>query len=290
MRTATEEDQAATLALIRKEMVGPKGDLQSSSDRRLVSLKNVQKTVVECLQSGKPIPEEVRFLGGLTRVENVFVCPDRSDIVLSGPSEPWTVGVNGSIVGAKSGRPIVYLDDLLNAMKTVGNARKTGISVSIEPTKEGSARLKQLLSQVRINNQSNWNSLEAAIRNAFGPQQVKLEGVSADTHMARVILAADFKMKLYGMNLAKAPVAGLPSYLEMLQNSGAKSAQSRWWMACDYSSIEHSADRLAWKLNGRGIKTLTEEGFTAVDGSRSQKGKSDPIAQKWADNFTSKLD
>ncbi len=47
----------------------------------------------------------------------------------------------------KSGRPIVLLDDLLNAMKTVHNAQRTGISVSIEPTGEGVVRLNQLLSK-----------------------------------------------------------------------------------------------------------------------------------------------
>jgi hypothetical protein len=72
----------------------------------------------------------------------------------------------------------VLLDDLLNAMKTVHNAQRTGISVSIEPTDEGVARLNQLLSQVRDANQANWKKLELAMCDAFGPQQIKLEGVS----------------------------------------------------------------------------------------------------------------
>lgn len=291
MRTITEEDATNALEETRANLLGPSGELQQPTNMRLISLKGVRDAVKASIATGKALPEDVMFLGGLTRVEQVFVYPERNDIVLAGPAEPWTVGPNGTIVGAKSGKPIVHLDDLLNAFKTVETARKTGISVSIEPTKEGSARLTQLLSQNRINAaQVNWQSLEAAMRQAFGPQQVKLEGVSPDSHMARVILAADYKMKLYGMNLVKAPVAGLPSYLEMVSNSASKNLQSRWWMACDYNAIEHSKDKLAWKLSGNGIKTLTEVEQVSADGTRVAKGKADPIAKKWADLFTSKLD
>jgi hypothetical protein len=129
------------------------------------------------------------------------------------------------------------------------------------------------------------------MKEAFGPQQIKLEGLAADSHMARVILAADYRMKLYGMNLAKAPVQGLPSYIEMISNQSAVSQlQSRWWMACDYSAIEHSADRKAWKITGPGIKTLTEQEQIAADGTYKQTGKADKQAKRWAENFTKKMD
>ena len=291
LRALSVQEQDEALEEARRSIVGPQGELKTPANQRLVSLKKIQQIVLESQKTQKPLPEEVSYLGGLTRVSNVFVYPERNDIVIAGPAEPWTVGPNGTIVGIKSGRPIVTLDDLLNAMRTVDSARKTGISVSIDPTEEGTVRLRKLLSQVKITaNQSNWQSLETAMRDAFGPQQVKLQGVSANTRMARVILTADYKMKLYGMNLEKAPVDGLPSYLDMMVQSKGRNVQSRWWMTCDYSSIEHSADRLAWKITGRGIKTLTEEEQIAADGSVSQKGKADPIAKKWADTFTSKLE
>lgn len=290
MRSATVADQNQALSELREALVGPQGELQTQSDTRLISLKNLQEAVNEAKKNNTEIPEETLFLGGLTRVENVYVYPERNDIVIAGPSEPWTIGANGTVVGTKSGRPIVLLDDLLNAMKTVHNARRTGISVSIEPTEEGVVRLNQLLSQVRDVNQTNLKKLEMAMKEAFGPQQIKLEGVSSDSHIARIILAADYKMKLYGMNLAEAPVAGLPSYLEMIRKSASKDVQSRWWMACDYTAIEHSADRLAWKITGPGIKTMTEQEHFSADGSVKGAGKADPIAKKWADTFTSKLD
>jgi hypothetical protein len=291
LRTTTVEDQTKDLAELRAALQGPQGELKNATDRRLVSLKNLQKIVVDCIAQNKAVPEEVMFLGGMTRVENVFVYPERQDIVLSGPAEPWKLNASGSVVGSKSGRPVVCLDDLLCAFQTVQNARKTGISVSIEPTEEGVRGLEQVLKQVKLNGNANPRAFEPAMTRAFGPQQIKLEGVPADSRMARIILAADYRMKLYGMNLAKAPVQGLPSYLEMISKQGGGSQlQSRWWMACDYSAIEHSEDRLAWKISGRGIKTMSEQEQVQADGSFKQTGKVDKLAQRWAEIFTNKLD
>ena len=291
LQTATAEEQNTALADLRSRLIGPQGELKHPTDRRLVSLKNLKKIVLSSIAENKPLPEEVLFLGGLTRIENIFVYPERQDIVLSGPAEPWKIGTNGTVVGGKSGRPVLYFDDLLCAFKTVLDARKTGISVSIEPTKEGVVRLEQLLKQSGKSVSANPRVLEPAMVEAFGPQQIKLDGLPADSHMARVILAADFRMKLYGMNLAKAPVAGLPSYLEMVsQQANLTQLQSRWWMACDYSAIEHSQDRMAWKISGPGIKTLTEAEQVSADGSFKQSGKMDRLAKKWADLFTKKLD
>ena len=289
LRTATQEDQTEELARFRENMIGPKGELNQPANRRLISLKAIKNAILSSIEQKKPLPEEVLFLGGLTRIENVFVYPERQDIVLAGPAEPWKIGANGSVVGTKSGRPVVYLDDLLCAFKTVNNARTTGISVSIEPTEEGVVKLERLLKS--INPGTNPKALEPALVEAFGPQQIKLEGLSPDSHMARVILAADYRMKLYGMNLAKAPVKGLPSYIEMVSgSSSASQMQSRWWMACDYSAIEHSADRKAWKISGPGIKTLTEQEQIATNGSFKQTGKVDRLAHKWAELFTKKMD
>ncbi|MEQ1824795.1 MAG: DUF1598 domain-containing protein [Pirellula sp.] len=291
LRNASIEDHTQALNEMRSKLIGAQGELAQPTNTRLISLKTLQKVILQSIEQKKPLPEEVLYLGGLTRVENIFVYPERQDIVLSGPAEPWKVGENGSIVGAKSGRPVVYLEDLLGALATVHRARTEGISVSIEPTPEGVRKLEQLLKQVRLNANMNPKSFEPAMTQAFGPQQVKLTGLSPDSHMAQVILAADYRMKLYGMNLAKAPVKGLPSYIEMISNqSGTSQLQSRWWMECDYSAIEHSADRLAWRISGPGIKTSTEQDQITSDGSFKQTGKVDKLARKWADLFTSKLD
>ena len=246
---------------------------------------------VQAQQQGKPVPEDVYCLGGLTRIDYVFVYPDRQDIVLAGPAEPWTLGPNAAIVGKVSGNPIVNLDDLVTAFRYVGQARNGGVSVSIEPTENGVKQFNQVYGSFANSGNINPTEMTQALARAIGPQQIKLSGIPADSNMARVILAADYRMKLYGMNLAKAPVAGLPSYLEMVQNRSTVSnqLQSRWWMACDYDAISHSKDRLAWKISGQRIKAMTEQEVFDANGGRTRTGKVDPIAKKWADNFTKKI-
>jgi hypothetical protein len=290
LRTVTREEQDQALEEMRNQVVAPAGNLAQATDMRLISLRKIQEAVLDSAKTQKPLPDEMLYLGGLTRVEYVFVYPERQDIVIAGPAEPWTMGPSGSLVGKKSGRPIVYLEDLLTAFRYVSNAAKSGVSVSIDPTEQGVMQLQQMIS--RIGENPNPAQITPMLMEAFGPQQVHMQGIPGDSHMARVILAADYRMKLYGMNLAEAPVQGLPSYIEMIRNRSTVSSQlqSRWWMACDYDAVAHSPNRLAWRLSGPGIKTLTEQEAYDASGAVKQTGKVDAAAKKWAETFTKKLD
>jgi hypothetical protein len=290
LRNLTAEDQSRNLEQLRLNVQGAQGDFAKATDMRLISLKGIQQIAIEAQKQGKQIPEDVFCLGGLTRIDYVLVYPERNDIVLAGPAEPWTLGPQGSIVGKNSGKPVVNIDDLATAFRYVDEARNGGVSVSIDPTEEGYREFNQVYR--RLAGTVAPAAMAPELARAFGPQQVTLSGIPAESNMARVILAADYRMKLYGMNLAKAPVAGLPSYMEMIQNRANASTQlqSRWWMACDYDAISHSKDRLAWKISGQRIKTMTESEAFDNAGQRKRTGKADPVAKKWADNFTSKLE
>ena len=148
VRGAQVEDQAADLARLRENLAGGKGAFAEKSKLRMISLKGIQAAMLEAAKSGKPLAEEVLLLGGLTRIEMVFVYPEQQDIVIAGPSEAWTISKNGSIVGKDSGRAIVYLEDLVTAFQSVDTARTEGITCSIDPTPEGSQRLNALLNSV----------------------------------------------------------------------------------------------------------------------------------------------
>src|SRR6185436_8202891 len=126
---------------------------------------------------------------------------------------------------------------------------------------------------------------------AVGPQKVTVTGVPGTSHFARVIVAADFRMKRLAMNFEPAPVDGMPSFLAMLKHgAGASAMLPRFWLAPKYEPLRRDIDGLAWEIRGQGVRCLTEQDFLNDAGQKQHSGKANPTAQKWADTFTSKFD
>ncbi len=292
VKSASTLERDGQLNALRRAVEAPSDRLDHSTDLRMISLSRLQAEIARAMSADETLSEDVLFLAGLQRIEYVFVYPEQHDIVLAGPAEGWIVRDDASVVGRNSGRPVLHLEDLLTALRTTDAAREQAISVSIDPTPQGETRLNQVLSQVRtVGPGFNVAALEAVMRDAFGPQVVSLTTVAKDSRTAQTLVAADYRMKRLAMNLEESPVAGLPSYMNMIRNgNAAKGTQPRWWMACNYDAILHSDDMLAWKLTGTGIKAMTEDELVDVRGERAGTGRANRTAQRWADMFTEKFD
>lgn len=265
-------------------------DLQQASELRKISLRGLAE-LLSGLNDKTALPDEVRFLAGLQRVEYVLVYPELSDIVLVGFGEGWKVDDRGNVVGVTTGRPVMQLDDLLVAFRMAEAAAHGPIQCSIDPTKEGLARIQQMAAQFLIPNQDP-KQVATAMERALGPQTVSFNNVSPNSRFAHVLLAADYRMKRLGMNFDPPPVKGLPSYLHMIKNAKAGTANllPRWWLTTNYEPLLTDDDGLAWQIRGQGVKAMTEDDFVAADGQRKQTGKASPAAQKWADQMTAKYE
>jgi hypothetical protein len=212
------------------------------------------------------------------------VYPEQNDIVLAGPGEGWKVNEAGDVVGVTTGLPVMRLDDLMVAFRTVDAARQGGILCSIDPTTEGLKQFEAVVNQAGGRMQA---GVIEALERAMGAQNIRVEGVPGNSRFARVLVASDYRMKRYAMDLDKAPVNGLPSFLSLLKanKSSIDNMMPRWWLACNYDALGKSADGLAWELRGPGVKVLTES--DVLEGNKvKQTGKSSPVAQKWADAIT----
>lgn len=288
-----ERDQIGKLREARLEhLQAVPGDMRQPAELRKVSLKKLEAALAECVRENKQLPEELFFLAGLQRIQYVFVYPEQNDIVLAGYAEGWRIDERGNLVGETTGRPVLLLDDLLVALRTAEQAARGGITCSIDPTKEGLANLQSFAKELPLLG-SNPNAAAERLEQALGPQVVSFSGVPAHSHFARVLLAADFRMKRLAMNFDPAPVKGLPSYLHMLKGqskAGAQNVLPRWWLTTDYDPLLTDGEGLAWELRGRGVKAMTEDDFVAADGSRQQTGKASAQAQKWADLMTDRYD
>ncbi len=268
------------------------GDLAAASPLRKVSLRGLALELDRLRREGAALSAELQNLAGLTRIEYVLVYPERKDIVLAGPAEGWQLDDRGTAVGRTTGRPILQLDDLIVALRAAKAQPASGelITCSIDPTEEGSRRFSRLVTTLDPPlNKTETSRLEKAV----GPQQVTITGIPPGSHFAHVLVAADFRMKLLGMNLEPAPIDGLPSYLELLRtgSAGPRSAAPRWWLAPRYEPLRRDADSLAWQIRGAGVLALSEDGYFGRRGRvASREASEDSLAKKWADTLTARYE
>jgi hypothetical protein len=279
-------DALGQLAKLRAEALQkiPAG-LNVFSDSRKVSLRRLEEAIEQSMKSGKPLPDDIRFLAGLQQIRYIFVYPEQNDIILVGPGEGWKVDARGNMVGVTTGRPVMLLDDLLVALRTAQAAAQGGISCSIDPTADGLARFKKFMS-----NKPSLQQTAAGLAEVMGMQQITVEGVPATSHFAQVLVAADYRMKCLGMNLQPPPQGvKLPSYLQMVPSSSSVVGTPRWWMEPKYDPLLRDKEGLAWELSGASVQTLTAEEFANAAGVRQTTNKVNPLAKKWAENMTSQF-
>ena len=151
-------------------------------------------------------------LAGLQRVRYVFLYPESGDVVLAGPAGGWMESPSG-LVSTQSGAPVVLLADLLVILRRAREG-KSVFGCSITPKQENLARTQEYLVRttaqpLRPGRRASWIR---GIRDHLGRQRVSVFGLDPSTRAARVLVEADYHMKLVGMGLAEG-VLGLRSYL-----------------------------------------------------------------------------
>ena len=92
-------------------------DLQQISPLRKVSLNRLEAEVAKLIEAGKPVPTDMRYLAGLTKITHVFFYPETQDIVIAGPAEGFFFTAENFVVGMNSGRATLKLEDLVVALR-----------------------------------------------------------------------------------------------------------------------------------------------------------------------------
>jgi hypothetical protein len=258
-------------------------------DLRKVSLARIVAALAAHAGKNQALPVDLLLLGGLERITHVFVDPDGHDIVLAGPGDKPVVDAAGNFVAAGSGRPLLLLEDLIVALRSIEQAREGGIQCSIDPTPEGIARLQKFLAAQKTIGPAP-EAVFRGMEEALGPQKVRVGGVPGDSRFARVLVAADYRMKRIGMGLEPSGVKELPSYLSMVPAGSKAAALPRFWLEAEYDPIARDADELAWRLSGRRMKCLTETDLAAQGGLQRGAGAADAVAEKWCAAMTKHYD
>ncbi|MDR1958577.1 MAG: DUF1598 domain-containing protein [Planctomycetaceae bacterium] len=283
VKNATQEmRKSLKQEVLSKLQAIPEGLDQVSSERK-VSLKKMDAALKEAMEKKSPVPDSVRFLGGLTSIHYVAALPEENDIVLVGPAEGWTVGDFGTVIGKDSGKPILLLEDLITVFRTWNTSQPELISCSIDPTPEGRTRLNENRSELRSIRDPETQAEK--IRDLLGAQAVTLTGVPADSRYANIMVAADYRMKRIGLKLDPAPISRFPSYVEMVRST-RESTAPRFWMVGQMNQIKHDESKMVWDMGSVKIITLTAREHIDQSGNRAEAVKTDAAAKRWADMMT----
>lgn len=282
-----KERMAAAKAALNKEV-------QATSDLRKISLTRLEKEVEALTKAGKPIPPEMLYLAGMTRITHVFYYPESKDIVIAGPAEPFFYNAQNRVVGMESGRPALQLKDLLVALRCFAPGDQSGkfISCSIDPTQEGLANFRNAYMQVQQSGKFRpglENEVVSLFRESLGMQTITITGVPKKSRFARVMVEADYEMKMIGLGLKRPRAKGvkITSFMEKANPSSvAKNSLQRWFFQPDYDCVQVNDDMTAMELVGTGVKLVGEGESVGPGGQRNRGRKQDNASRAFCNTFT----
>lgn len=283
-----------SLSEVRKSaaVVGSSRDPRRTSVLRKISLTRLEREVQLLHAQGKQPDGVMQNLAGLSRIQFVLVYPETGDIVLAGPAGDWRPDADGRMIDEK-GHPVVQLDDLVVTLRNAYS--ETGrFGCAIVPTKEGLAAIQEKIAEWSKKSLTQYNRAQCKedYRSALGEQDITMHGIDPRTHAARVIVEADYRMKLVGMGLEKGP--GVTSYLDsIVLAKGEKPPPMnvlRWWFTLNYDALRSAPQNDAFQLHGPGVKVLSENEMLTEKGERVHTGKSSDLNSQFARSFTKQFE
>jgi hypothetical protein len=292
--TRAERDGRLAALGARARRADLNDDMARTSELRLVSLTRLQQETARRLAEGQPIVASMKNLAGLSQIRYVFVFPEEREIVIGGPAEAWEINDNGTPVGTVSGRPTLQLDDFVTVLRTFAPGGPGIFRCSINPREEGLKQLKDFVEKSNAAGPIKPASVKdwvAKMEAALGPQDVEIEGVPVESRVARVIVEADYRMKLIGIDKLENG-AGIPSFFDLLPQSEQKNAADvdalRWWLTMKYDAVMHSPDRDVFEVQGSSVLCQSENELITALGQRVPTGKSEATNRLFAQRFTEK--
>jgi hypothetical protein len=285
---ATAIDHAALRAAAGRD--SGNRQLRQQAELRKVSLTRLERHLQLRRALGQEIPLDMQFLGGIHRLKYVFVYPDSGDIVIAGPAGPWQLDVEGRPVNVTTAEPVLQLDDFVVLLRNAYGARGR-FSCSINPREANLKETQTFLTAsqakpLRPGGRDRW--LEE-LRSHVGRQDITIDGIDPATRVSRVIVEADYRMKLVGMGLEPG-VPGIVSYLDLVgfDADGKLPAMDvlRWWFTLDDKSITTTENRDTFAFSGQGVVLLSENELLTKLGQRVHTGQAEELNRQFAQSFT----
>lgn len=283
-------DRNAHLMRLRVDAVRDKGNRHATqrSTLRKISLNRLERAVQIAVATGRPLDDEMRYMAGMYDVEYLMVLPETGDVVIAGPAGPWRHDADGRAINIETGLPTLVLDDWVVCLRNVlSNGGKYGCKIT--PRQPNLVATQQFLANSKLRGKA-WRD---KLRETLGQQDIEVFGMDPQTHAGRVLVEADYRMKLVGMGLEPS-IPEVPSYLERLsappQGGAVPMDVVRWWFTMNYDDLLADADRQVFSFTGTGVKVLSENELLDQLGNRIHTGKSKGPTAEFARDFTRHFD
>ncbi|HEV8290688.1 MAG TPA: DUF1598 domain-containing protein, partial [Tepidisphaeraceae bacterium] len=223
----------------------PLKESPADADKRLkfVSLVKISNDLRNAIESNKPIPNDLKYLNGLTQIHYVLLYPDEKDLVIAGPAEDIDASNSMQPRGKLTGRPILQLDDLIAALRRAnGPDGRKPFGCSIDPPPNAVERAQAVLQRVGSSDRA---LLAREMAREMGPQQVRLFGAPADSRLVFICVAADYQLKRYTTVTDPFPLAGIGHPVD-----NSRPAGNGYWFEMNYDKLLVSPDNTAYQIRG----------------------------------------
>lgn len=259
------------------EAVAPPRPISARAERA-VSLRRLSAD----LEAGKPAA-----LQGLTRLDGYITDQDNHDIVLWGLAE--------------SDQPELHVEDLIVALRAAhgrygerrdGRSYFTTPLISIDPDPIVSGKLKK----IRLGGPG---ADEAFGELCKSPQTVRIEGMPRDTRLAKLLVDADYRMKMVGQGTVKLPIASpFPSQHEVrirkwreLVASGGKMPpyNTRFWFQAGSFNYQVTGNSDTVFVDTAQV-VLNDEDQILKGGKLTASGNTDAITRAFVCAWTNRME
>jgi len=282
----SQEKSDALGKMMTNVLEAPPETLNRKVSRRAISLKKLDAQVREIVEQFEVLPDAIRYMGGLTSIEYIVAVPEENDLLLIGPAEGWQSDTAGNVVGSQTGQSVLALEDFLTVLRLWNQpVVPRTLACSIEPTLETTTKLARLNQQFTNVSANNADAYAAALEEAYGDNPITMIGMPASSRFARVLVAADFKMKRMALGLEPSQVRNIPSYVSLVSTS-RPNISPRFWLLPEYAAMTHDSTKLTWRLGDLRIRALSHDDYLSPQRNRN----TDRAALVWCRNMEENYD
>jgi hypothetical protein len=258
---------------------------------RAVSLKILEGEAERCKRHDK-CTKDILLMGGLNKVIGYVVDEQNTDIIIFGEAD--------------SGGPPLYLEDLVLALRNAwlkyaelrGNMFYYSYpGCTINPAPEVINELQQTGSMIFASFDLGYvrNSLERWHSVCKKPQNVKVMGIPFDSHFGKVMVDADYYMKRLVDGSVTIDIDGFRSLTDMTLDVARDAIErgkrismhaqlNRFWFFPGKNSFVDNQGIAV--IEESPVQLLTEEEFLTKNREIVGTGRVDPLAHKFANDFS----